>query len=190
MREFAAAPHDAFMMAQPATLDQKHVFVGSNAQVLSIMQYRISGLTSYSNAEVVTPAVTVPAAAAGPIALNADATWSGRLVTGGCDEGCAAYIFVEVLDAASNITIEGFDRYNFSTLMAVDGGSLPLRWGGGGKNASSSSMHSSSSSVPPPVQNTTSLEGRNVRFRFGFRDATIYALVLESEVPAEYSKSH
>ena len=108
LREFSATPHDAFLMAQPATLNGKHVFVGSNEQVLSVPQYRISGLYSYSNAELVTPAFAVPAgAAAPPIALNANATWSGRLVTGGCDEGCAAYIYVEVLDAASNITIEG-----------------------------------------------------------------------------------
>ena len=86
---------DAFLMAQPATLDGKHVFVGSNAQVLSVPQYRIAGLYSMSNAEVVTPALTVPNnggsdAGAGyghPIALNANATWAGRLVTGGCDEG-------------------------------------------------------------------------------------------------------
>jgi hypothetical protein len=63
--------------------------------VLSVPQYRIAGLYSMSNAEVVTPALTVPNnggsdAGAGyghPIALNANATWAGRLVTGGCDEG-------------------------------------------------------------------------------------------------------
>ena len=176
------------MMAQPATLDRKHVFVGSNAQVLSVPQYRISGLYSYSNAEVVTPAVTVPSSGGGggggrPIALNANATWAGRLVTGGCDEGCAAYIFVEVLDAASNVTIEGFDRYNFSTLMAVDGGELPLRWGNNTSTSTSSDGATSEGAgthLPSVVRNTTLLAGRQVRFRFGFRDATIYALVLES----------
>ena len=92
-----------------------------------------------------------------------------------------------MLDAASNITIEGFDRYNFSTLMGMDGPQLPLRWGGGNSTAGGAKRTYQSDVDGEGEEehdrgagrNTTMLAGRRVRFRFGFRDATLYALVLE-----------
>ena len=35
---------------------------------------------------------------AGGVTVNAALTWRGRTVTGGCDEGCAGYLFFELLD--------------------------------------------------------------------------------------------
>ena len=44
-----------------------------------------------ANAEFDTPVFSLPPGGAGArLWLNADASWSGAPVTGGCDEGCAA----------------------------------------------------------------------------------------------------
>ena len=45
-------------------------------------------------------------------------------MTGGCDEGCSAYIFAEVVDAATGDVITGYSRYNFTTIMNASGGTL------------------------------------------------------------------
>lgn len=49
--------------------------------------------------------------------INVDAHWHGYIVTGGCDEGCAAYVMVELQDE-NNDVIPGFER-NKCTLMNV-----------------------------------------------------------------------
>ena len=153
IRATHAAPHDAFLMAPPVTFEGKHVWVGSTGTVYSLPLYRITGLYSASNAEAATHALTVPTH---PLAINADARWYGSTVTGGCDEGCSAYIFVEVVGATSGQVVPGYSRYNFTTLMNVSGGELPLLWGG------------NLSTVP--------LAGKEVQLRIAWRDATLYAL--------------
>lgn len=65
--------------------------------------------------------------------------------------------------------------------MAVDSSELPLRWWSNA-TGSNDAGHGPDEAVvqSSAARNTTLLAGRNVRFRIGFRDTTIYALVLES----------
>jgi hypothetical protein len=153
-RSTPAAPLDAFLMSQPATIDDKHVWIGSG-RVYSLPLYRIAGLYSPSNAELVTTPLVVPS---DPLAINADAHWQGRLLpTGGCDEGCAAYIYVEILDLTTGVAKPGYDRVAFETIMDANSTALPLQWG--------NDSHT-----------TAPLAGETVRVRIGFRDAIVYAL--------------
>ena len=48
--------------------------------------------------------------------MNAAAEWHGLLITGGCDEGCSAYIFAELVDAVSGKALAGFTRENFQVM--------------------------------------------------------------------------
>lgn len=112
LRGFKAAPHDAFLMAQPATYMDKHVWIGSTGLVYSLPLYRIAGLYTISNAEMSTAVLTLPSQ---PLVLNADVHWKGGTTTHGCDEGCAAYVFVELVDPGTGVAVAGFSRYNFST---------------------------------------------------------------------------
>ena len=73
VRDTHAAPHDAFLMAQPATFQGKHVWVGSTGAVYSLPLYRIMGLYSASNAEAATHLLMVSPV---PLAINADARYA------------------------------------------------------------------------------------------------------------------
>ena len=114
--------------------------------------YRLSGLYAPANGEVSTALFALPTAGIDGLWLNAAAGWKGGLVTGGCDESCAAYVMVELQDSSARVW-PGFERSK-CMFMNVDAAELPLRWSGQPK--------------PPPA-------GTMVRLRFFFRDATIYA---------------
>ena len=56
------------------------------------------------------------------------------MVIGGCDEGCAAYIMVELQTATDGRVVPGFER-DKCVFMNVDEIRLPLRWQGSGQGA-------------------------------------------------------
>ncbi len=183
-RHTHAAPNDAFLMSQPVTLSvqryEQHLWIGSG-QVYTLPLYRIAGLYSPSNAEIITAPITVPADSNTPIALNADVSWNGRLVTGGCDEGCAAYAFVELLNVSTNKPLPGFDRYAFETITDADGLRLPLRWATRTSTGTpDSTADSSADGTGMDTIDSTAVAGAEVRVLVGFRDATVYALMLGS----------
>ena len=95
-----------------------------------------------------------------PLWINAAAKWKGHEVTGGCDEGCDACVFVAVLDAATGAEVEGYGMKDVVAMADVDGLRLVLQWKGSGS----------------AVVNSTALAGRQVRLRIYFRDATVFAV--------------
>merc|ERR1711924_468652 len=156
-----ASPHDTWLMAPPVMSPDgdSHVFIGS-ARVWSLPSYRLGGLYAPANAEFNTPPFRW--SQADMLWLNADARWKGVPVTGGCDEGCAAYIMVELCDASTREVIPGFEKENLK-LMNTTGLKLPLRWKG----------HRTMKGVQGHMQ---------VRARIYFRDATIYAMGIDRSV--------
>ena len=118
------AKHDAFLMSNPVTIGavrgnsdpllrrhcqhlghlfqrarpwfclQEHLWL-SAGQVWSLPLYRLAGLYAPANGEMSTAPFAWPA---GGVTVNAALKWRGRTVTGGCDEGCAGYLFFELLD--------------------------------------------------------------------------------------------
>ena len=161
-----AAPHDAFLMAQPANIDGMMLWVGIG-KVYTLSQHRLAGIYAPANGEFASPAFALPAGATPGrpgIFLNAAARWHGLLETGACDEGCNAYIFAELTDAVTGVVLPGYGRDRFSTLTDVDGTALELRWAkppSDGAGAASSTAANATGSV---------------RLRLFFRDATIYSV--------------
>ena len=182
-RETAAAPRDAWLMAQPATLQDvaasaegqqdsavqglgRHVWVG-NGQVYTLPLFRVAGLYAPANAEFSTPPFRTPnalmASGAGGgdgagLVINADARWGRALRTGGCDEGCAAYIMAELRDAQTGRALPGFERNSSIPILNATGTQLPLLW----QRSSTAAM--------------ALRAGTNVTLRVFFRDATVYAV--------------
>jgi len=149
-KRFRAVPHDVWLMSQPVLHQQHHLWVSDTA-VYTLPLYRIAGVYAPANGEFSSTSFPMPSSG---LWINAAAKWKGNLVTGGCDEGCAAYIMVELQDALTQTTLPGFERQK-CILMDVDGLQLPLKW-------------SDASTFPKA--------GTMVNLRFSFRDATIYAI--------------
>jgi len=76
-------------MSQPVVHNDQHVWV-SDTGVYALPLYRIAGMYAPANGEFSTHLFAVPAAGLTGLWVNVDAKWRGNLVTGGCDEGCAA----------------------------------------------------------------------------------------------------
>ena len=129
-------------------------------QVLRLPQFRVVGLRATANAVVTTLPFPWPAVGK-QLWLNVAARWYGGNVAAGttlaekqigCNEGCAAYVMVEVLDD-TNVVIDGYDRLQ-QIHQDVDEVRLPLAW----------------AKAHPITPGTT------VSLRLHFRDATIYAI--------------
>ena len=177
-------------MAQPVPFRNLLLWVGWGS-IYTLPAERVAGIYAPANGEFSSPAFTMPSGAtavSSGLYLNAAARWHGRLITGGCDEGCNACaprffqfsfrpfrfavivarvradIFAELVNAGSGYALPGFERTAFQTMYDVDGERLPLRWGKGGNNTGAT--------VPPAGPGGTA----EVRLRVFFRDATIYAL--------------
>ena len=73
---------------------QEHLWLSAGV-VWSLPLYRLAGLYAPANGEMSTASFAWPA---GGVTVNAALKWRGRTVTGGCDEGCAGYLFFELLD--------------------------------------------------------------------------------------------
>jgi hypothetical protein len=175
-RSTHAAPHDAFLMTNPIVHADTHLWLGSTGTAYTLPLFRLAGLWSEGNAEVAIPLASVPVRA---LTLNADVSWKGKLVTGGCDEGCNAYVFAEVQDPVSRAALPGFSRAEALPLMNVDGLRLPLQWGhnvGGSGHGMEEPSQQHARRVP--VRSTAELAGRSVVVRIWFRSATLYALMI------------
>lgn len=128
----------------------------------SLPLFRLAGLRSESNAEVAVGPLTLPVKA---LTLNADVSWHGKLVTGGCDEGCNAYVFAEVQDPVTRLALPG--QADALPLMDVDGLRLPLEWG------------RTSNATVGGRRTTAALVGKSVVIRLFFRSSTLYGLMID-----------
>jgi hypothetical protein len=117
----------------------------SNKMLLGLPEYRLAGFHSDSNAEFSTAVFSVPSRR--PLWINADAHW---------DATRAAYVMVEVLDAASGVVVPGYERER-CVMMNVNGTRLPLEWNG------SKPLHEH-------------IVGQRVRLRVFYRAATVFAV--------------
>jgi hypothetical protein len=106
-KRFRAVPHDVWLMSQPVTYggvdsaNVSHLWVSDTA-VYQLPLYRLAGIFAVANGEFSTKPFAVPTLAEGGLSklwLNADASWKGNLVTGGCDEGCAAVSLCNALSS-------------------------------------------------------------------------------------------
>ena len=129
--------------------------------LLGVPLYRIAGLYAPANAEFTTPLLTV-GGAGDRLWLNADAHWTPSApdapdgaVFANCDEGCAAYIMVALLDAVSGQVVANYEKEKCRFLDA-DGQRLLLSWDG---------------RSPAPG---------SYRLRVFYRDAVIYAAGVSS----------
>ena len=150
-------------MANPVVHKNSHLWLGSTGVAYSLPLFRIAGLWSESNAEVAVGPLALPTQA---LTLNADISWRGKLVTGGCDEGCNAYVFVELQDPETREALPGYGRADAIPLMDVDGLRLPLEWG---RNLTAGERR----------RTTAALAGRPVAIRLFFRSAILYALMAD-----------
>ena len=159
------APENAYLFAQPGLVggnDETHawnmVWVGSGT-VYTLPLHRAVGLWAPANARVrIRSAFDLSGTTnATRLWLNADARWGPKLLQGGCDETCAAYVLVELEDASTQRVIEGYDRTRFNPIMDEDGINLPLRW-------------NNSTALP-------SING-NITIKIWFRAVKIYAVYL------------
>eukprot|EP00912_Choanoflagellata_sp_UC4_P001656 UC4_evm1s1052 len=131
------APNNAYLFAQPGLAVGKGVgshyldmvWVGSG-NVYTLPLHRAVGLWAPANARVrVHPTLDLSQASnTTQLWLNADVRWGPRLLQGGCDETCAAYVLVELEDESTGKVIEGFDRTSFNSIMDQNAIDLPLRW--------------------------------------------------------------
>jgi hypothetical protein len=117
-----------------------------------------------------------------------------------CDEGCNAYIFAELEDAATGDVIPGYERTSFATLTDVDSIDLMLQWTKTTNTAAPSTLTLTDNAAAPagtrggerpaaatPFVAAAALAATAaaapspaspVRLRLFFRDATIYSVVV------------
>ena len=80
-------------------------------QVYTLPVGRIAGIYAPANGEFSTPPFALPEGASPArtgLTLNVDAKWSAHLITGGCDEGCQAYVFAELIYAGTSRVVPGY----------------------------------------------------------------------------------
>jgi hypothetical protein len=128
--------------------------------------------------------------------LNAAATWHGKLQTGGCDEGCNAYIFAELQDAATGSVAPGYSRHEFQTIMDADSADLPMVWGkpppGNRTSGSSEGVvavdfskeagavdRKEAGAVDLSKEAGVVTRPKQMRLRIFFRDAMVYSMRVE-----------
>ena len=157
-----AFPHDIWAMSQPVVYNDSHIWV-DNGAVWGLPLYRLAGLYTESNGEVITSAFKMPSE---PLWINAHALWEGDDHTGGCDEGCAAYIMIELIDAESGAIIPGYEKEK-CIMVNVDGLRLPVVWK---KKAADFGVEDADDLTG------TELAGKEIKMKIYFRDATIYAI--------------
>jgi len=106
-------------MAPPVLYNGDLVFV-DNGAVYTLPGGRIAGLYAPANGRFTTPSFTIPSANP-TLSLNVNASWGRKLVTGGCDEGCAAYVdppqlfFLFFLSGCDNLAL--FVAVTFNSLQ-------------------------------------------------------------------------
>ena len=167
-----AFPHDIWAMSQPVIYNNSHVWV-DNGVVWGLPLYRLAGLFTESNGEITTKPFEMPGDA---LWINAHALWEGGNHVGGCDEGCAAYIMVELLNATSGDVLPGYERSK-CIMVNVDGLRIPVAWKAGRVLAHGTSMPTADNIDTTTEASTgTEFAGQLVQAKIYFRDATVYAL--------------
>merc|ERR1712113_733945 len=165
LRATKAAPTDEILYPQPVTYQDKHMWIGQ-AGVMQLPLYRIIGLRARANGVVTTLPFAWPVNSS--LWLNVDAHWYGTNGTTlaekqiGCNEGCAAYVMAEVLDATTGHVIPGYE-HSRKVYQDVDDVRLQLDW--------PAQNTQEAPSIPSAIS-----PGRAVQLRVYFRDATIYAI--------------
>lgn len=147
-KRFQAVAKNVWLMAQPVVYDNMHVWVADTG-VYTLPLYRLAGMYAVANGMFSSRPFTV---ASSKFYINVDASWGPGLVTTGCDEGCAAYVMVEVLDMDNNV-LSGYER-DKCIILNTTGIQVPLVWQG-------------AKALP---------QGKEIRLRFFFRETTIYAV--------------
>ena len=163
------APENAYLFAQPGLVGSganlKMIWIDSGA-VFSLPLHRAVGLYAPANARVIVrPAFNLKSATASTkLWMNADAHWGAPLVQGGCDETCAAYVLVELLDSSGNV-IDGYNHTQFDAIMDQDAINIPLTW-------------NNSSQLP--------LDKGEIQVKIWFRAARVYAVYLGDDFNPAY----
>lgn len=93
--------------------------------------------------------------------INADVRWHGGLVAGGCDEGCAAYLQVALVDASTRKPIPGFSQGECDVVLNRDAANILITWRGG---------------------NPLLPQGRAFQVMVAWRDGTLYGAYLGTHV--------
>lgn len=163
-----ATPNGVNLLAAPLTTATQHIWLDQEG-IFTLPLYRLAGLTSVANAEFSTKPFELPDLRTHRLWLNADVSWdrsNSAWDGGGCDESCAGYLMVEMLDAATGAVLrpkEGCAMQNVGGLdMTMEWKELPpgprreTADGGGGSRGGGSA-------------------GQRVVLRFYLRAAVVYA---------------
>jgi len=131
---------------------------GRGIQLIGVPEFRLAGMYAPANAEFTTGALRTKGAR-DRIWLSFDAHWTASVpdappphhaAFSDCDEGCAAYVMVALLDAASGAVVPGFEKERCVHMNANEQ-RLHLLW---------------QTRSPPPG---------TYKLRIYFRDAVVYA---------------
>lgn len=143
--------HHVWVSQQPATAEFPARF-----ELWGVPSLRLAGMYSPANSEFTTPSFVVGAGTEDGLWINTIAKWHRLSAEDGCDEGCQAYVMVEMRDAAGDAVLGGRTR-DKCVLLDVDGVRVPLKW-----------KHEA---PRPPVA-----LGTRVTLRVYFRAATVFAI--------------
>ena len=162
-------PRDAWGFAQPglvknedhatrADFPSKMIVLGTD-KVYSQLLHRASGIHAHVNGRVIFPD-PMTATPAARLYINADVRWHGGLVAGGCDEGCAAYLQVALVDSTTHRPIDGYSQGDCDVVLDRDAANILITWKG-------------SARLP---------QGRAFKAMVAWRDGTVYAAYLGTRV--------
>ena len=102
-----ATPNGVNLLAAPLTTATQHIWLDQEG-IFTLPLYRLAGITSVANAEFSTKPFELPDLRTHRLWLNADVSWdrsNSAWDGGGCDESCAGYLMVEMLDAATGAVL-------------------------------------------------------------------------------------
>lgn len=163
-------PRDAWGFAQPglavnmdtatrSEFPSKMIVLGTG-KVYSQLLHRASGIHAHVNGRIIFPdELMAPPTAR--LFINADVGWEGGLVAGGCDEGCAAFLQVALVDALTHHPIPGYSQGECDVVLDRDAANILITWRGG-------------STLLP--------QGRKFKVMVAWRDGTLYGAYLGTRV--------
>jgi len=127
-----------YIFGQPTLLRNgttpKQVFIGGGA-VFSQLMHRSVGIATPANSRFKLPSEFTGYHSKDKLFVNADVSWPSYLREYGCDEGCAAYLAVQ-LEADSGTALQGYSFQDCDFIYAQDG-IIPVTWNGSGSLPSS-----------------------------------------------------
>ena len=163
-----ATPNGVNLLAAPLTTATQHIWLDEEG-IFTLPLYRLAGLTSVANAEFSTKPFELPDLRTHRLWLNADVSWDHSNLAwdgSGCDESCAGYLMVEMLDAATGAILRPKEG---CAMQNLDGFDMTIEW-----------------KEPPPGARANIAEGdrsgelngivgQQVVLRFYLRAAVLYA---------------